>query len=178
MQPWVSLLPPLTRHHTIEFTSSLDGTAAAVRNATLRPTRTSPTSHDQLEAAENVSRMANRWVIMTESHRFLQLKCICCQIYSSYIHLHLLHPSQMDISCRKCCWNDQKVSNDDWDIVRCAIFCCERVIIISRVYTALMAPMLLSKIQQFQQVRECRCKLAINTDVDSIGGEEEGCKNN
>jgi hypothetical protein len=38
--------------------------------------------------------------------------------------------------------------------------------------------MLLSKIQHFQQIREHRCKLAINTDVDSMGGEEEGCKNN
>jgi hypothetical protein len=62
--------------------------------------------------------------------------------------------------------------------MRCAIFCCDYVFIISRVYTALTALMLLSKIRQFQQIRECRCKLAINTDVDSIGGEEQGCKNN
>jgi hypothetical protein len=38
--------------------------------------------------------------------------------------------------------------------------------------------MLLSKIQKFQKIRESMCKLAINTDVDSIGGREEGCKNN
>ena len=178
MQPWVSMLPPLARHHTIKFTSSLGGTGAAVRNAMLWPTRTSPTSRDRLAAAEHVSRTANRCVMMTEIHHFLQLKCIFCQIYSSFIQPHLLHPSQMDISCRKRCWNDQKVSNNDWDIVimRCAIFCREHVFIISRVYTALTAPMLLYKIQQFQQIMECRCKLAINTMLKALEERRRGVK--
>jgi hypothetical protein len=35
--------------------------------------------------------------------------------------------------------------------------------------------MLLSKIQQFQQIRKCRHIFAINTDVDQMGGEEDGC---